>query len=126
MITMNRTQATIDRSRTLREAFAEMHRAVDNATAPLVPCQECGRNLPTTELTRSGHCSPLRPAHPHPRGGLAMNLPTKPPGLPTEAPITQLVTKLTDSQTLNAMIKAQRRRRTPRLRVINRPTPPTT
>jgi Zn finger protein HypA/HybF involved in hydrogenase expression len=33
-----------------------MHRAVDNATAPLVPCQECGRNLPTTELTRSGHC----------------------------------------------------------------------
>ena len=41
-----------------------------------------------------------------------MNLPTKPPGLSTEAPITQLVTKLTDSQTLNAMIKAQRRRRT--------------
>ena len=57
MITMNRTQATIDRSRTLREAFAEMRRAVDNATAPLVPCQECGRNLPTTELTLSGHCS---------------------------------------------------------------------
>ena len=56
MITMNRTQATIDRSRTLREAFAEMRRAVDDATAPLVPCQECGRNLPTTELTRSGHC----------------------------------------------------------------------
>ena len=57
MITMNRTQATIDRSRTLREAFAAMHRAVDNATAPLVLCQECGRNLPTTELTLSGHCS---------------------------------------------------------------------
>ena len=55
-----------------------------------------------------------------------MNLPTKPPGLSTEAPITQLVTKLTDSQTLNAMIKAQRRRRTPRLRVINRPAPTTT
>ena len=54
-----------------------------------------------------------------------MNLPTKPPGLPTEAPITQLVTKLTDSQTLNSMIKAQRRRRTPRLRVINPPTTPT-
>jgi hypothetical protein len=34
-----------------------MHRAVDNATAPLVLCQECGRNLPTTELTLSGHCS---------------------------------------------------------------------
>jgi hypothetical protein len=34
-----------------------MHRAVDDATAPLVPCQECGRNLPTTELTLSGHCS---------------------------------------------------------------------
>jgi Zn finger protein HypA/HybF involved in hydrogenase expression len=33
-----------------------MRRAVDDATAPLVPCQECGRNLPTTELTRSGHC----------------------------------------------------------------------
>jgi hypothetical protein len=57
MITMNRTQATIDRSRTLREAFAAMHRAVDNATAPLVPCQECGRNLPAAELTLSGHCS---------------------------------------------------------------------
>jgi uncharacterized paraquat-inducible protein A len=56
MITMNRTQATIDRSRTLREAFAEMRRAVDDATAPLVPCQECGRNLPAAELTRSGHC----------------------------------------------------------------------
>ena len=55
-----------------------------------------------------------------------MNLPTKPPGLSTEAPITQLVTKLTDSQTLNSMIKAQRRRRTPRLRVINRPAPLTT
>jgi hypothetical protein len=50
-------QATIDRSRTLREAFAEMHRAVDDATAPLVPCQECGRNLPAAELTLSGHCS---------------------------------------------------------------------
>ncbi len=57
MITMNRTQATIDRSRTLREAFAAMRRAVDNATAPLVLCQECGRNLPTTELNLSGHCS---------------------------------------------------------------------
>jgi hypothetical protein len=34
-----------------------MHRAVDNATAPLVLCQECGRNLPTTELNLSGHCS---------------------------------------------------------------------
>jgi hypothetical protein len=125
MITMNRTQATIDRSRTLREAFAEMRRAVDNATAPLVPCQECGRNLPTTELTLSGHC-PAAPSSPSPSRRTRMNLPTKPPGLPTEAPITQLVTKLTDSQTLNAMIKAQRRRRTPRLRVINRPTPPTT
>jgi hypothetical protein len=42
---------TTEITRTLRERFAEMHRAVDNATAPLVPCQECGRNLPTTELT---------------------------------------------------------------------------
>lgn len=48
---------TTEITRTLRERFAEMHRAVDNATAPLVPCQECGRNLPTTELTLSGHCS---------------------------------------------------------------------
>ena len=47
---------TTEITRTLRERFAEMRRAVDNATAPLVPCQECGRNLPTTELTRSGHC----------------------------------------------------------------------
>ena len=57
MITMNNRTTTIDRSRTLRERFAEMHRAVDNATAPLVLCQECGRNLPTTELNLSGHCS---------------------------------------------------------------------
>ena len=34
-----------------------MRRAVDDATAPLVPCQECGRNLPAAELTLSGHCS---------------------------------------------------------------------
>jgi uncharacterized paraquat-inducible protein A len=47
---------TTEITRTLRERFAEMRRAVDNATAPLVPCQECGRNLPITELTRSGHC----------------------------------------------------------------------
>ena len=47
---------TTEITRRMRERFAEMHRAVDNATAPLVPCQECGRNLPTTELTRSGHC----------------------------------------------------------------------
>ena len=47
---------TTEITRTLRERFAAMHRAVDNATAPLVPCQECGRNLPTAELTRSGHC----------------------------------------------------------------------
>ena len=48
---------TTEITRRMRERFAEMHRAVDDATAPLVPCQECGRNLPTTELTRSGHCS---------------------------------------------------------------------
>jgi uncharacterized paraquat-inducible protein A len=47
---------TTEITRRMRERFAEMHRAVDDATAPLVPCQECGRNLPTTELTRSGHC----------------------------------------------------------------------
>ena len=47
---------TTEITRRMRERFAEMHRAVDNATAPLVLCQECGRNLPTTELTRSGHC----------------------------------------------------------------------
>ncbi len=57
MITMNNRTTTIDRSRTLREAFAAMRRAVDNATAPLVLCQECGRNLPTTQLNLSGHCS---------------------------------------------------------------------
>ena len=48
---------TTEITRTLREAFAAMHRAVDNATAPLVPCQECGRNLPAAELNLSGHCS---------------------------------------------------------------------
>ena len=48
---------TTEITRTLREAFAAMRRAVDDATAPLVPCQECGRNLPTTELNLSGHCS---------------------------------------------------------------------
>jgi hypothetical protein len=48
---------TTEITRRMRERFAEMHRAVDNATAPLVPCQECGRNLPATELTLSGHCS---------------------------------------------------------------------
>ena len=56
MITMMNNPTTTEITRTLREAFAAMRRAVDNATAPLVPCQECGRNLPTTELTRSGHC----------------------------------------------------------------------
>ena len=48
---------TTEITRRMRERFAEMHRAVDNATAPLVLCQECGRNLPTTELNLSGHCS---------------------------------------------------------------------
>jgi hypothetical protein len=48
---------TTEITRRMRERFAEMHRAVDNATAPLVPCQECGRNLPAAELTLSGHCS---------------------------------------------------------------------
>ena len=48
---------TTEITRRMRERFAEMHRAVDNSTAPLVPCQECGRNLPAAELTLSGHCS---------------------------------------------------------------------
>jgi Zn finger protein HypA/HybF involved in hydrogenase expression len=47
---------TTEITRRMRERFAEMRRAVDNATAPLVPCQECGRNLPAAELTLSGHC----------------------------------------------------------------------
>jgi predicted Zn-ribbon and HTH transcriptional regulator len=47
---------TTEITRTLREAFAAMHRAVDDATAPLAPCQECGRNLPAAELNLSGHC----------------------------------------------------------------------
>jgi hypothetical protein len=48
---------TTEITRRMREYFAAMRRAVDDATAPLVLCQECGRNLPTTELTLSGHCS---------------------------------------------------------------------
>ena len=48
---------TTEITRRMRERFAEMHRAVDNATAPLVLCQECGRNLPAAQLNLSGHCS---------------------------------------------------------------------
>jgi predicted Zn-ribbon and HTH transcriptional regulator len=47
---------TTEITRTLREALRRdaPRRGQRHRTAR--PCQECGRNLPTTELTRSGHC----------------------------------------------------------------------